>query len=81
MTETVTPVNTWNPLEHLTKKHTKQLMGYLGMCRKFGGFYSPFDNANGVTIDQVKAELATREHVPNKHEAKAIRQAKAKNNC
>jgi hypothetical protein len=31
-----------------------------------------------VSMAQVKAELATREHVPNKQEAKAARQARAK---
>lgn len=32
-----------------------------------------------ITLGQLKRELATREHVPNKQEAKAIRQAKARN--
>ena len=77
MTDTII-VNTWNPVEHLKKKHTKQLLDYLDSCRKCGGRLSPFDNENSVTIDQVKAELATREHVPNKQEAKVIRQLKAK---
>ena len=30
-----------------------------------------------VTLAEIKAELATRPHVPNKHEAKAIRQEQA----
>ena len=30
------------------------------------------------TIDEIKAELAKRPHVPNKREAKAIRQEKAR---
>jgi len=30
------------------------------------------------TLDEIKAELATREHVPNKAEARAIRQRKAR---
>lgn len=33
-----------------------------------------------VTIAELKAELAKRPHVPNKQEAKAIRQAKAQAN-
>jgi hypothetical protein len=44
--------------------------------------YNPFDDCSGgttfVTLAQVKAELATRPHVPNKAEAKVIRQQKAK---
>jgi hypothetical protein len=31
-----------------------------------------------VNLAQVKAELATREHIPNKAEAKVLRQIKAK---
>jgi len=30
------------------------------------------------TIEELKAELATREHIPNKQEAKVLRQQKAK---
>ena len=32
----------------------------------------------GAAIAAVKAELATRPHIPNKQEAKALRQAAAK---
>lgn len=33
-----------------------------------------------VTVNQLKAELAKRPHVPNKQESKAIRKAKQENN-
>lgn len=38
------------------------------------------DNHEGnyVTVDEIKGILATREHIPNKQEAKVARQAKAK---
>ncbi len=35
-------------------------------------------NGGEFTVAEVKAELATREHVPNKQEAKEIRRARAK---
>jgi len=70
----------WNPEEWLKLQHTKVLMQILKSCRKCGdgyGFYHPYDDNCAVTLDQAKAELATREHVPNKQEAKAIRQEAA----
>ena len=53
--------------------HTRQLMNM-----RYADFYTvPL----GLTADDVRAmilsELDTREHVPNKQEAKAIRQARA----
>lgn len=50
--------------------HTRQLLLMLKESR----FYR-----NDVPdIDLIKAELATREHVPNKKEGQAIRRARAK---
>jgi hypothetical protein len=37
-----------------------------------------FESPEEITIDDLKAELATRPHVPNKQEARKIRQEKAK---
>ncbi|HET8688688.1 MAG TPA: hypothetical protein VFM18_18895 [Methanosarcina sp.] len=70
----------WNPAEYLKTLHTRQLMAIRQKCHKFNGYYDICENNSPcvVTISQVKAELATREHVPNKHEARKIRQAKAK---
>lgn len=42
-----------------------------------GGFHC---DSSTVTINQLKAELAKRPHVPNKQESKAIRKAKQENN-
>ena len=59
--------------------HTKVLLRYLDKARKCGGFYSPgYKGGHGYSMEMLKAELATREHVPNKVEAKKIRQEKAK---
>jgi len=73
----------WNPVEYLKSLHTKQLMPMLDACRACG--HDAYEVSNEpnyglrwVTKDQIKAELATREHVPNKIEAKVIPQAKAK---
>ena len=64
------------PVESLP---TRQLLKYLDLARKFGGFYSPVDSHSGVgyTLDELKAEAAKREHVPNKREAKEARRRAA----
>lgn len=57
--------------------HTKQL---LNLLKGFRRGYSPFEEQIdfGVEINLVRAELATRPHVPNKTESRVIRQAAAK---
>lgn len=56
----------------LKESHTRQLLGMLKSARAAGGGYGAF------TIEELKNELKTREHIPNKIEAKKIRQLKAK---
>lgn len=60
--------------------HTRQLLNWLQRARRCGGGYSPCDQAPGtfLSVTALKAELATREHIPNKAESRAIRQAAAK---
>lgn len=55
--------------------HTKHLLLYLNHSRACGGWYSPWDGDDGFSTDELKAELATRPHVPNKVEGKALRRA------
>lgn len=57
--------------------HTKQLLGLLDCFRKG---YSPFEEQTDFAVESkaVREVLAGRPHVPNKAEAKAIRQAAAK---
>lgn len=64
----------------LKNAHTRQLLNWLRGARACGGSYSPCDEAPGtfLSIEALKAELATREHIPNKAESRAIRQAAAK---
>ncbi len=62
----------------LNNLSTRELLQYLDWARKFNGWYSPFDNGTGYTTDEIKAVLATREHIPNKAEAKVARQAEAR---
>lgn len=64
----------------LKNAHTRQLLPWLRRARACGGSYSPCEQAPGthLTITALKAELATREHVPNKAESRALRQAAAK---
>lgn len=66
--------------EYLKKRHTKQLLEYLRAARACGGSYSPFDSSYGphFSIEEIKKELSFRPHIPNKREAKVIRQQKAK---
>ena len=69
--EEISDVKAW-----LATLHTRQLMGM-----RYGGWVAN-GYGNGLTDAQmhamVKAELATREHVPNKIEARRIRQERAK---
>lgn len=63
----------------LTKEHTRTLLKWLNKARRCGLGYDPTDNGNSViSIKELKDELAKREHIPNKLEAKKIRQEKAK---
>ena len=69
----------WNPVKYLKTLRTRQLLDLLKSCR-IHGFWDVLDNHSDhvVTLDQLKAELATREHIPNKKEAKALRQERAR---
>jgi hypothetical protein len=65
----------------LTTIHTRKLLQWLEKARKCGqGGYDPFNNGNGYcfSIELLKNELSEREHIPNKQEAKKIRQQKTK---
>lgn len=63
----------------LSKVSTRKLLVCRDMCYKFGGVYDPtgYDEIM-MTLEEVKEELAKREHIPNKTEAKRIRQKNAK---
>jgi len=74
------PPNYWDPTPYLKGLHTRQLMNLREDCYRFGneGTYIGNTSSNKwVTVEQVNAELSTREHIPNKKEAKEIRQQKA----
>lgn len=63
--------------QYLQETHTRLLLEYLSHSRsKCVGWFSPFDNSVGFTTTEIKEELSTREHIPNKREAKLIRQQK-----
>lgn len=66
-------------LAYLQSQHTKQLLNQ--RSRYFNGYEirDMVDNVSYVIPrEEFYAELNTREHVPNKKEAKAARQAAAK---
>jgi len=67
-------------LEDLEKMHTRELLGILQALRSNYN-YNWWDERDELLDDfknLVKSVLATREHIPNKLEAKKIRQEKAK---
>lgn len=65
--------------EYLESLRTRQLMALLNDARTRGWCYE-YVNGKEVTIDhaEIKAVLDTREHIPNKPEAKALRREMAK---
>lgn len=65
--------------EYLKTIETKELLSFLKSARACGGHYSPWDGDISFSIEELKEELSTREHIPNKNERKLIRQEKAKN--
>jgi len=74
------------PVPQLKDLHTKVLMGLMSEARSYQ--YDRIDprfaskdwvicgnenHKDGYTLEQIKAELNTREHIPNKKEAKKLR--------
>jgi len=74
--------------EYLEGLHTRQLLNLRKTAYAVSNYGRYSDQKASVivtpllavTLDQIKAELSKREHVPNKTEAKRIRQEKAKAN-
>lgn len=70
----------WDPIAYLGGLHTKQIMNMRDEAYHYGHDqvnmldHPPY---NPVTMDQIREVLATREHIPNKAEAKEIRRQKA----
>ena len=78
-------IESGNTFRHLDNLSTKKLLGYLESARNCGGSYNPFYDsgytpkwAKSYSIEEIKSVLAKREHIPNKAEAKRIRQEKHK---
>ncbi|MDD2230741.1 MAG: hypothetical protein PHY48_15250 [Candidatus Cloacimonetes bacterium] len=61
----------------LSDRTTRSLLMMLGYARACGGMYIDH-RGNTYRIEQIKAELALREHIQNKQEARITRQNKAK---
>ena len=67
--------------ECLVDVHTKKLLRWLKLTRKTNGFHMLSESTTsiiGVYDYDLKDELKTREHIPNKQERKKIRIAKQK---
>jgi hypothetical protein len=58
---------------------TRKLLKYRDKALACGGGYDPTESGrHAIPIDLIYEELNTREHIPNKIEAKKIRQDRAK---
>lgn len=70
----------WDPIAYLNSLHTRQIMNLRNDCYSYGHDevrmldHEPY---HAITLDQIREVLSTREHIPNKAEAKVIRQQKA----
>ncbi len=74
-------------IKPLTEIPTRQLLAWRDSCYGCGGAVAVdgdkphYDEGgslrNGYTLEEIKAELATREHIPNKKEAAALRRQNA----
>jgi len=65
----------------LKETHTRELLAMLKSTRQYGSsrYYPCYpSDAGSVSVEELKAELALREHIPNKAEAKKLRQEAAK---
>lgn len=69
----------FDPIEYCRGLHTRQLMKLRDECFRYGhgGVFINSANDKWVDLEEVNAVLSTREHVPNKEEAKEIRRKKA----
>ncbi len=73
-------VNHERALSEIRSTPTRLLLKWLDLTRRFGGWYSPCQKSErhyGFHADDIRAELATREHVPNKTEARERRRSAA----
>jgi hypothetical protein len=65
-------------MKALKDRHTRELLRMLNDARPSGFYWVDYPSGPKYSVEDIKAELATREHIPNKAEAKKIRQQKAK---
>lgn len=75
----ITDTNHWS-LAEMEHKHTRQLLAELRRTYYAWDYdwTEEDEKANETYRTQLKAVLATREHIPNKKESKAIRKARIK---
>lgn len=68
------------PIEQLEKLHTKQLLNlrYKSPFRMYSWIDNSEREIDTINVDNIIAILATREHVPNKQESKALRKFRKK---
>lgn len=69
----------WDPIAHLNKLHTRQIMQLRKEALMFCNNQTTVDPGGWcvITLDQINQILTGREHIPNKAEAKEIRRQKA----
>ena len=66
--------------EEMEKMPTRQLLAHLRSTHRWGEWDWTYDDHQAAREyqEQVKAVLATREHIPNKKESKKIRKMRIK---
>lgn len=63
----------------LKKMHTRQLLGLRTTLYSCGGTYDFYDMRKyRITGSELKSELDSREHIPNKKESKELRKLRKK---
>ena len=61
----------WQPV-NLSGLHTKVLLNLLGYARRLRSDIVPMPDGTDLSVHYIRAELAKREHIPDRIEARAL---------
>ncbi len=67
----------WQPVD-LSGLHTKVLLNLLGYARRLRSDIVPMPDGTDLSVHYIRAELAKREHIPDRIEARRARQLAAR---
>jgi hypothetical protein len=71
-------IEPWWQSVDLSGVHTKVLLDLLGYARRRRSDSVPMSDGTDLSVHSIRAELARREHVPNRIEARRARQLAAR---